>query len=1226
MSSPRPLIPSLLLSLLLLGSSFVVAAAATSTTIALSPGADHGRPRVDVTAAGRDGLTLTLEIPSLEITDLELDARSFRGLDFYDGGHRGADGQPALPTVTRLVALPDGRGVAARLIDHDMASLGAMALAPNEPLRDGSKAHTPTFDAARYAAARPSEPEVLVGEPALLHGLRVVPITFSPVAYDPTTGRTEVARRMTVEVSFEGRDDRAGKNAVRTQIPESFAAIYEREVVGYVRGEDVYTGPGSYILICPNNAQVVSIVGRLADWRRRQGYNVLLVTTQTTGTSTTAIKTWLQQQYQTLEPPLEYVTLVGDANGTIAMPTWSESYSGYNGEGDHMYTTLDGPDVLPDIHIGRLSATTTTQLQLIVDKIVDYETDPYLTTTSWFTTAGLAGDPSTSGASCVYVNQFVKEGLLKLGYARVDTIFSGYFLSQMQATLNQGETIFGYRGYFNMSGMGASHILNLSNGRKLPFAVTLTCDTGSFRGDTTCRSEAFLRATNGGAVAAIGTATWGTATRYNNCMYLGIWNGFLNSPDHRVGPALSSGKVNMYVNYNSNESTRAWIYSTWNNLMGDPATAIFTAVPAPIDVAYPAQVSVGANALPVSVTLAGQPVAGARVAVYQSGESSVRDFAYTDAAGQAVLSIAGSSARDVLVTVTGTNLMPHLGQTTVGSVAQSLDVSAVTLSEVSGNGDGIANPGETWDVQLQLHNPGISSVTAAVATLMAPMPYVTVLDATASYGTVPAGGAAWGTFRVRVEADGPGGVTADLRLTATGSGQTWISLVHLPIQGPRGTVTAMTFGGPGGGIDPGENGTLSFDLSNVGDLATTGVTGTLSSSSRWLSVTDAQGSWGPVASGSSITQTDLFAISASPDCLPGHLAALRLTLTFAEGGTQELDYPVTIGTAGTGDPSGPCDYGYWAFDNADSHTQAPAYEWFEISAIGANTGISDTYRHGDDTRSLDLPFAFEFYGETFTRVSICSNGWLSFGNSGLKNYRNWMLPGAGSPAAMVAAFWTDLALGQVYTYHDTVQHRFVVQWESFRNYSGSSYSGTCTFQIILYDPSHHPTNTGDGLIVVQYKNVTIYAPPPETNYITVGIQDHKREAGLTYTYGNHYAGGAATVQAGRAIAFWPVGPNLMPTAVPEARPLLLAQNHPNPFNPQTVIAFDLPRTQTVQLRIYDLQGKLVCTLLDGIVEAGRRETLWRGHNDRGAEAPSGTYIYRLVTEDGDLVRKMTLLK
>ena len=270
------------------------------------------------------------------------------------------------------------------------------------------------------------------------------------------TGAVTVADQMTVTVSFTGRDDRNNPAPAPTMIPESFAAIFEDEVLGFTADASVATGPGTYIMICPNNSSVVNIVENQADWRRRQGYTVQLVTTATTGPTNSNIKSWLQGQYATANPPLEFVTLVGDANGSISVPTFHESYSGYGGEGDHDYTTLDGGDVLSDVHLGRLSVTNTSMLQDVVDKIVDYESAPDMSDPSWFTTAGLTGDPSASGYSCIFTNQFVKQQLENLNYTQIDTIWSGNFVTQMLTTINQGESLFTYRGYWHMSGQSPS--------------------------------------------------------------------------------------------------------------------------------------------------------------------------------------------------------------------------------------------------------------------------------------------------------------------------------------------------------------------------------------------------------------------------------------------------------------------------------------------------------------------------------------------------------------------------------------------------------------------------------------------------------------------------------------------------------------------------------------------------------------------------------------------------
>lgn len=100
----------------------------------------------------------------------------------------------------------------------------------------------------------------------------------------------------------------------------------------------------------------------------------------------------------------------------------------------------------------------------------------------------------------------------------------------------------------------------------------------------------------------------------------------------------------------------------------------------------------------------------------------------------------------------------------------------------------------------------------------------------------------------------------------------------------------------------------------------------------------------------------------------------------------------------------------------------------------------------------------------------------------------------------------------------------------------------------------------------------------------------------------------------------------MGTPLPAAG-VMLAQCYPNPFNPVTTIPFELPDRRTVTLRIYDVQGRLVSTLLDGrVLPAGPHAAVWQGRDDRGREAPSGLYLYQLTAGEQVRTRQMTLVR
>lgn len=88
----------------------------------------------------------------------------------------------------------------------------------------------------------------------------------------------------------------------------------------------------------------------------------------------------------------------------------------------------------------------------------------------------------------------------------------------------------------------------------------------------------------------------------------------------------------------------------------------------------------------------------------------------------------------------------------------------------------------------------------------------------------------------------------------------------------------------------------------------------------------------------------------------------------------------------------------------------------------------------------------------------------------------------------------------------------------------------------------------------------------------------------------------------------------------------LAQNVPNPFNPSTSIEFNLPATQNVTLRIFNINGQLVRTLVDEELTAGPHSVVWDATTDSGEKVSSGVYLYRLTAGDYVQTRKMSFVK
>ncbi len=1224
----------------------VAAPCVRALEIVSSDAATVETPRVEVLSSDAAHVRLQFELPQIVMEDVEVAGREFRIVSIPGGVLSGEPGEPAIPTFARFVAIPDEAGVRVTAVVEETEEFHGCDLIPMQADEGGDFA----YDEAAYAQIGFTQAaHAGTGRPAIFRDLRVVPLTFRPVRYDPARHTLSVAHRMRVDVTFEGRDPRNVRRSRTRSIPPSFDRLYRGVVVNYddVRQDrGLHVAPGTYLVICQDIPDVINRLAPLVQWRQQKGTPVYLATTTETGSSNAYIKAFIQEAYETWELPPEYIVLVGDATTPYRIATWYETFSYYNGEGDHPYTRLDGDDMLAEAHIGRLSFSTLDELEMIVSKMVGYERTPYVgVDPEWYTRACLAGDPNTpSGYSPVEVQQWIKIRLRELGYTQIDTVFGGSFVTEIRNSLNNGVSLFSYRGYYGMSGWSNTNIAQLTNGWEMPFCVTITCDTGSFASGTS-RTEMFLRVGTPpdnpkGGIGAIGTATLGTHTRYNNCMHYGIFRGLLWEDQYEMGAALTRGKLELYMNYSEVESTRVEIFSHWNNLIGDPAGEVWTAFPETLVVSHPPNVPLGTNVLTVSVQNGeAEPMEGAQVCLWKGDETYV--VGLTDAQGLIELPVTTATGGSMQVTVTRHNHRPYTASILVmpASVYAGYESHAIDDDDVgtsAGNGDGQVNPGEAIELPVQLRNFGLLTATDVTATLTTSDPYVTIVDETESFGDIPGGGTSWSEddFDIVIDPSCPDGHRIRLGLDILSAGREWRSLFELDVVSAD-LVVSWTYlvDGQNGILDPGETADMTNILTNLGQLVAVDVVGTLVSLSPFVTVVDSTGAFGTIAfGGHGQNSGDPFTMSADPGAYEGHQANFLLVTEFSEGLADTGFVTLTLGERSSDDPVGPDRHGHYAFDNTDTaYPEAPVYDWIEIDTgyggDGTDLGMQDNGEYMDDSRVVDLPFPFQYYGTTYDRATICSNGWLAMGETYLTSYRNWTIPGAGGPNAMLAVFWDDLFQyggGKVFHKHDTANHRWIVEWSRMRNMYNYQVE---TFEAILYDPAFYPTATGDGVIVYQYETVNV--TDPTNGYVTVGIESPDQSDGVLYTFFNQYPDGAATLIAGRAIRFVtpPSGGGTIGVAsgsAPDAYALMGCR--PNPFNPMTTISYQVPVTVPVRLRLYDVAGRLVVTLVDDVVDAGRHAVRWDGRTQAGAALGSGVYFVRLEAPGFTEVREVTLVR
>ena len=89
---------------------------------------------------------------------------------------------------------------------------------------------------------------------------------------------------------------------------------------------------------------------------------------------------------------------------------------------------------------------------------------------------------------------------------------------------------------------------------------------------------------------------------------------------------------------------------------------------------------------------------------------------------------------------------------------------------------------------------------------------------------------------------------------------------------------------------------------------------------------------------------------------------------------------------------------------------------------------------------------------------------------------------------------------------------------------------------------------------------------------------------------------------------------------------MLHQNYPNPFNPITTLRYDVPEDAFVNIRVFDMSGNAVKTLVNEIISSGFKSVQWNATNNQGQPVSAGVYLYSIEAGEFRQTKKMILLK
>jgi len=414
-----------------------------------------------------------------------------------------------------------------------------------------------------------------------------------------------------------------------------------------------------------------------------------------------------------------------------------------------------------------------------------------------------------------------------------------------------------------------------------------------------------------------------------------------------------------------------------------------------------------------------------------------------------------------------------------------------------------------------------------------------------------------------------------------------------------------------GTADPGETVNLAISLRNTGTMSAQNITSVLESSDIYLTVISSASIYPNIASLGVEDNYTPFIVAVSSTCPAIYETTLDLIVTYSFDEVDTIRMEFNVGNP-QNNPTGPDQYGYLAYDQADGHIYGD-YTWIELDPVyGGSGGTPILFNDDDQTVQRDLPFTFRYYGQDYTQISICTNGWIAMGSTASVDYSNSPIPNPDGPPAMLAAFWEDLSpqlSGSVLTYYDAVNHYYIVEYSRVREYTPAN--AFETFEAILYDPAFYPTLTGDGMVKYQYHTIQ------DNLSCTVGIENLQETDGLQVLYNNNLNPNSHPIVSQSAVIFTTgtealavevtLTPAVTPVTIPAAGgsfnyTITIHNGETDPVTFDTWIEAALPAGS-----IYSVLVRQDITLNPGV-------TLSRNMTQNvPGSAPQGEYLYSAYT-------------
>ena len=1072
--------------------------------------------RAECTRSDMTSLQASFSFSTIEAEDVDTQRGQFSWLSMPNTVLGGNEGDPQIPVVNELIAVPIGANPTIRVTsysttDYRLNDMGIQTLVPRQPsLRKDQRPEDVPFvyNANAYQTrGMRSEPQASVQVVGTMRGVQLGKMTIEPVSYDPVNNTLRVFNDIEVEVSFDGADAVATEKLLVDTYSPYFNVVYKQLFNdrmlrdAYSQHPDLYATPVKMLVVTTSTYANSDAFNTWKTWKIQKGIDVDVLTVAASATAST-IKTQIYSKYNSNHP--SFLVIVGDETVVTHYQLWDYDSSYGDAATDLEYASVDG-DVYHDMFLSRIPVSSTTELSNYVNKALTYEkytmSDPsYLSNVLLIagadgTWAPRVGRPTINYAANNYFN--TSNGFTNV-YKYVTDTYTGCY-----NYLSSGVGFANYTAHGDIQKWHSPELTNsgveaLTNNDKYFWAMgncCLTCNFKNAQNDQTCFGETMIRVANKGAFGYIGSVPesyWyedyyfgvGATSTMNSTpsmsqTTLGVYDmmfddtGFntLNAVPFAGNVAVTYAHANNYTSSVTDE-----YYWRAYQCFGDGSIMPYHTQPSANNVSHASTINIGTSSFAVSADN------GSYVAITKNNE--ILGVAEVVSGNTVNVPISGlTSAGDVMIVVTRQQRQPYI--TTIQAIsANGPYISLESYTPIA------ALVGQSTNLSMTFKNVGTTATSGnTTVTLSTSDTHVTINNASQTFGSLAANASTTVSgFSITLNNGVTLGNNVTLHYSAVNGSNTW----------------------------EGDFGITPDQIFTVTAIANNAEYGTVSGSGQYhygesctVTATPADGymftSW--TNNGSVVSTTAQYVFSVSGD--------MDLVANFASG--------VMIGDGGSSTSEFLPSYNYYNYSLTEQ-----IYTSAEMGGTGIITSIAFYNEGAAKTRTYD------FYMKNTTKSTFTgATDWITVTSS------DKVFSGS---VTMVAGDWTTITFSTPFVY-DGTSNVVLVADDNTGSYTSSPHMScrvfTATSQALYayndgtnFNPLSPPTSSSTNNAVISSKNQVILtkeAIPTESFNITVSANPAQA---ATVTGGGEYQFGqtctvTATPNAGYTFTGWTENGNVV---------------------------------------------------------------------------------------------------